>query len=317
MIDLRRYHNHKDRCSHASVDVSDSTIEKYLEYLQVERNASPRTVLAYRRALCDFKRFMGPNVRWRTRQPDNFRAFLRDCMQREWKRSYVRLTFAALRSFYQFLMEREGYKVNPIQEIQLPRLERTLPVSLSVSQIDELIRVPGWSQKQRQAPAWMPARDTAILELFYGTGLRLNELVALNIKDLDLVEETIRVMGKGQKERILPLGECALEAIKQYRALAHVDATGPLFISKLRKRIGSRSVWLMLKRRVEHTSIPVRMSPHRLRHSFATHLLDNGADLRSVQSLLGHENINSTQIYTHIATERLKKAYDEAHPRAG
>ena len=101
-------------------DVSDSTVEKYLEYLQVERNASPRTVLAYRRALCDFKRFMDPNVRWRTSQPDNFRAFLRDCMQREWKRSYVRLTFAALRSFYQFLIEREGYSINPIEHLQLP-----------------------------------------------------------------------------------------------------------------------------------------------------------------------------------------------------
>ena len=159
------------------------------------------------------------------------------------------------------------------------------------------------------------ARDTAILELFYATGLRLSELVALNIEDLDLIEETIRVMGKGQKERILPLCECAIEAIKQYRAVAHIEA-GPLFISKLRKRIGSRSVWLMLKRRAGQTSIPVRSSPHSLRHSFATHLLDNGADLRSVQSLLGHENINSTQIYTHITTERLKAAYDSAHPRA-
>jgi len=175
------------------VDVNDSTVEKYLEYLQVERNASPRTVLAYRRALCDFKRFMGPNVRWRTSQPDNFRAFLRDCMQREWKRSYVRLTFAALRSFYQFLIEREGYSINPIEQVQLPKAEKSLPVSLSVSQVDELIRVPNQSEKQRQAPAWMPARDTAILELFYGTGLRLSELVRLNVENLDLVEETIRV----------------------------------------------------------------------------------------------------------------------------
>ena len=316
MIDSRRYHNHSEHCSHRPVDVSDSTVERYLEYLQVERNASPHTVCAYRIALYKFKRFMGLNVRWRTSQPDNFRAFLRDCMQREWKRSYVRLTFAALRSLYQFLIEREGYTVNPIEEIQLPKLERTLPVSLSVSQIDELIRVPDWSQKQRQAPAWMPARDTAILELFYATGLRLSELVALNIEDLDLVEETLRVMGKGQKERILPLGECAIEAMKQYRALADVGDTGPLFISKLRKRIGTRSVWMMLKRRAGQTSIPVRSSPHSLRHSFATHLLDNGADLRSVQSLLGHENINSTQIYTHVTTERLKAAYDSAHPRA-
>ena len=299
------------------MELEDQTTQKYIRFLEVEQNASPHTVLAYRRALCDFKRFMGLNVRWRTTEPDNFRAFLSHCLKRKRKRSYIALIFAALRSLYNFLIEREGYTVNPIEEIQLPKLERTLSVSLSVSQIDELIRMPGRSQKQRQAPTWMPARDTAILELFYATGLRLSELVALNIEDLDLVEETIRVIGKGGKERILPLGECALEAIKQYRALANADDTGPLFISKLRKRIGSRSVWLMLKRRVRQTSIPVRSSPHSLRHSFATHLLDNGADLRSVQSLLGHENINSTQIYTHVTVERLKKAYDEAHPRAG
>jgi site-specific recombinase XerD len=296
------------------MELEDQTTQKYIRFLEVEQNASPHTVLAYRRALSDFKRFMGLNVRWRTTEPDNFRAFLSHCLKRKRKRSYIALIFAALRSFYNFLIEREGYTVNPIEEIQLPRLERTLPVSLSMAQVDELIRVPGRSQKQRQAPAWMPARDTAILELFYATGLRLSELVALNIADLDLVEETIRVMGKGGKERILPLSECALDAIKQYRALVHI-VDGPLFISKLRKRIGSRSVWLMLKRRVRQTSIPVRSSPHSLRHSFATHLLDNGADLRSVQSLLGHENINSTQIYTHITTERLKAAYDSAHPR--
>jgi integrase/recombinase XerC len=297
------------------MQLKDQTVENYLEYLQVERNASPHTVCAYRIALYKFKRFIGPNVRWRTGQPDNFRAFLRNCMQRKLKRSYIRLTFAALRSFYRFLVDREGYTVNPIEEIQLPTLEKTLPIVPSPAQVDELIRTPGRSMKQRQAPAWMPARDTAILELFYGTGLRLSELVALNVEDLDLVEETIRVTGKGQKERILPVGECALVAIKQYRELAHVEA-GPLFISKLRKRIGTRSVWLLVKRRVEHTSISGRMSPHSLRHSFASHLLDNGADLRSVQSLLGHENINSTQIYTHITPERLKKAYDSAHPRS-
>jgi integrase/recombinase XerC len=189
------------------MQLKDQTVENYLEYLQVERNASSHTVCAYRIALYNFKRFIGPNVRWRTGQPDNFRAFLRNCMQREWKRSYIRLTFAALRSFYRFLVDREGYAVNPIEEIQLPKLEKTLPIVPSPAQVDELIRTPGRSMKQRQAPAWMPARDTAILELFYGAGLRLSELVNLNIEDLDLVEETIRVMGKGQKERILPVGE--------------------------------------------------------------------------------------------------------------
>jgi site-specific recombinase XerD len=314
MIDCRRYHGQSERCSHRPVDVSDSTVEKYLEYLQVERNASPHTICAYRIALYKFKRFMGLNVRWRTSRPDNFKAFLRDCMQREWKRSYVRLTFAALRSFYQFLIEREGYSINPIEHFQLPKAEKSLPVSLSVSQVDELLSAPVRAKLPRQAAKWARERDTAILELLYGAGLRLSECAALDIEDLDTCLATVRVMGKGRKERILPLGEMALQAIKEYRQEAQVHS-GPLFISKLRKRISGRSIWVIVKTRVNQISIPFQISPHKLRHSFAGHLLDNGADLRSVQTLLGHASLNTTQLYTHITPERLKKAYDEAHPR--
>jgi integrase/recombinase XerC len=143
----------------------------------------------------------------------------------------------------------------------------------------------------------------------------LSELTALNVADLDTFSETVRVIGKGRKERIVPVGQIALNAIQQYRFAAGVSS-GPLFISKLRKRLSSRSIWLMLKKHLTQTSIQLRVSPHKLRHSFATHLLDNGADLRSVQTLLGHANLSTTQIYTHVTTERLKKAYDEAHPRA-
>jgi site-specific recombinase XerD len=161
----------------------------------------------------------------------------------------------------------------------------------------------------------MPRRDAAILEMFYSSGLRLSELASLDVADVDVYSETVRVVGKGRKERVVPVGAPALEAIQHYRRAAGVDA-GPLFISKVRKRIGVAAVWLMLKRYLRHTSIPLEVSPHKLRHSFATHLLDAGADLRSVQSLLGHSSLSTTQIYTHVTVERLRKAYEEAHPRA-
>jgi site-specific recombinase XerD len=153
------------------------------------------------------------------------------------------------------------------------------------------------------------------MEVFYSSGLRLAELASLNVSDLDLYTESVRVLGKGRKERVCPVGAPALQAVSRYRAAANVHH-GPLFLSKARRRISSRSIWLVLKRYLRHTSIPIAVSPHKLRHSFATHLLDNGADLRSVQALLGHASLSTTQIYTHVTTERLKKAYSEAHPRA-
>jgi site-specific recombinase XerD len=145
--------------------------------------------------------------------------------------------------------------------------------------------------------------------------LRLSELTALDVSDVDLYTESVRVLGKGRKERVCPVGMPALEAIQKYRAVAKVHG-GALFINKSRKRISARSVWLTLRRYLRQTSIPIVISPHKLRHSFATHLLDRGADLRSVQALLGHASLSTTQIYTHVTVERLKRAYDEAHPRA-
>jgi len=230
-------------------------------------------------------------------------------------RSYVRLTFAALRSFYKYLVEREGFRDNPLREVQLPKMEKKLPIVLSVSQVDELLTAPNKIERQSQAPVWAAARDAAMMELFYSSGLRLSELAALNVADVDTFSETVRVLGKGRKERIVPVGQLALKAVQQYRFEASVQS-GPLFLSKLRKRMSARSVWLMLKKHSSQTSIQLSVSPHKLRHSFATHLLDNGADLRSVQTLLGHANLSTTQIYTHVTMERVKKAYDDAHPRS-
>ncbi|MBV8377756.1 MAG: tyrosine recombinase XerC [Verrucomicrobia bacterium] len=292
----------------------DRLLERYLKYLDVERHASPRTVVAYRHALAKCKDFVG-KISWAKCQAQQFRTFLLDCMKKGMARSYIRLTFAALRSFYKYLVEREGFRANPLREVQLPKMEKKLPIVLSISQIDELLTAPNKFERYAQAPVWAAARDAAILELFYSSGLRLNELAVLNVADVDTFSETVRVLGKGRKERIVPVGQIALKAIQHYRSEANVHS-GPLFVSKLRKRLSARSIWLMLKKHLSQTSIQLHVSPHKLRHSFATHLLDNGADLRSVQTLLGHANLSTTQIYTHLTMERVKKAYDEAHPRS-
>jgi integrase/recombinase XerC len=293
----------------------DRLVDQFVTYLEVERSASPRTVIAYRHALEQFRAFRGGEVEWASATAVEFREFLLACMKQDMARSYVRLTFAALRSFYRFLMERAGLSANPLKEVSLPKLEKKLPVVLSVAQVEELLQQPAQVERKNQAPPWSASRNLAILELFYSSGLRLSELVALDVSDVDVYAESVRVLGKGRKERVVPVGDLALQAIQKYRQEAGVHA-GPLFISKLRKRLSARSVWLILKKYVAQTSIQFPLSPHKLRHSFATHLLENGADLRSVQTLLGHANLSTTQIYTHVTVERLKRAYDESHPRA-
>lgn len=293
---------------------TDPLAEAFFRWLEVERNVSPRTLVNYRHALTQFRRGV-PAPGWRELTSDDFRRYLFACGKRDLARPTIRLHFAALRTFYKFLNQRHGLRDNPLRAVQLPKLEKKLPVFLTAPQIEELLSAPLRVKKQAQAPVWMPARDAAILELFYSSGLRLAELVALDVKDVDDFSETVRVLGKGRKERVVPVGVPALEAIQRYRQAARVE-TGPLFLSKVRRRLAAANVWLAIQRYLQHTSIPVRISPHKLRHSFATHLLDAGADLRSVQALLGHASLSTTQIYTHVTTERLKKAYDQAHPRA-
>ena len=292
----------------------DPLAEEFLRYLEVERNVSPRTLIAYRQALDDFRAQKNARA-WRNCHADDFRDYLFELMKKSQARSYIRLQFSAFRTFYRFLVERKNFRKDPVRELQLPKPEKKLPLVLTRQQIDELLAAPLRTPKHRAAPAWMPLRDAAILELFYSSGLRLNELVSLNVADLDVYTESVRVLGKGRKERVCPVGAPALEAVSHYRSAAKVQ-TGPLFLNKSRCRISPRSIWLILKRYLRHTSIPIALSPHKLRHSFATHLLDSGADLRSVQALLGHASLSTTQIYTHVTVERLKKAYADAHPRA-
>ena len=287
----------------SALNKRDPLAEEFLRYLGVEKNASSRTLKAYRQALTAFR--AENKTPWKKCTVDDFRDYLFAIMKRGQARSYVRLQFSALRTLYQFLAARKGLRRNPVREVQLPKIEKKLPLVLTRPQIEELLAAPTRVAKNRAAPVWMPLRDVAIMELFYSSGLRLSELAALDVADVDLFTESIRVLGKGRKERVCPVGLPALEAISRYRATGNVHS-GPLFINKARRRISTRSIWLILKRYLRHTSIPISISPHKLRHSFATHLLDRGADLRSVQALLGHASLSTTQIYTHVTVERLK-----------
>jgi len=290
--------------------------EDFLVFLAVEKSASPRTTRNYREAMGAFRGSFGDAFPgWRNCSVDDFRGYLFSLMKQGLKRSTIRLRFSALRSFYKFLVHRRGLEASPVALVELPRPERSLPVVLNLSQIEELLALPLMLPLQKQTAPWIPVRDAAILELFYSCGLRISELTALDVPHVDFASETLRVVGKGSKERMVPIGSPALAALQRYRQLA-IITSGPLFLSKRRTRITQQAIDQLLKKYLKHSSIPFSISPHKLRHTFATHLLDAGADLRSVQELLGHSSLSTTQIYTHVTKERLRQAYNQAHPRA-
>lgn len=295
----------------------DALSIRFLEFMEAERNASPRTVEAYRRSLAQFRAWMGPRFTdWPACATADFRTWLYEALNQELKPATIRLRFAALRSFYVFLMRREGLQANPLENVALPKAGHSLPVHLNIHQMEELLSLPLRTPVDKKSPPWLPYRDAAILELFYSCGMRLSELVSLDADALREDEDCVRVLGKGRKVRIIPVGDYAREAIAKYREMAGVEPRGPLFLSRLRRRMTGRSIQLMLDKYLRCSDIPFHISPHKLRHTFATHMLDAGADLRSVQELLGHASLSTTQIYTHVTKSRLKEAYLKAHPRA-
>ncbi len=290
-----------------SSPAGDPLARDFLEFMNSERRSSERTLANYELALRQFREWRTPFEGWDKMTADDFRALLFDLMKKERGRATIRLQFAALRSFFKWLTRRQGWKTNPLLEVQLPKREKKLPVVLTVTQIEGMLNLPLTMEKSK--------RDAAILELFYSTGMRLSELVALNVADIDTYTETVRVFGKGSKERLCPVGGVALEAVQRYRAKAGVH-DGALFLSKLRRRITTQAVADVITKYWRASGLPVHLTPHKLRHSFATHLLNNGADLRSVQELLGHASLSTTQIYTHVSTQRMKEVYEKSHPRA-
>ncbi len=294
----------------------DDLSAAFLSFLEVERRCSPRTLENYRHALDEFRRRQPGFAKWDVLTADDFRRYLFEMMKRELGRATIRLHFAAMRSFFKWLTRRRGWKHNPLLDVQLPKQEKKLPVVLTLAQIEQMLELPmKLDPKIKRSAVWAPERDAAILELFYSTGMRLSELAALDVEDIDTISESVRVFGKGRKERMCPVGSHALIAIQRYRAKAGVHE-GALFLSKLKKRITTQAIGDVVDKYWAASGLPIHVTPHKLRHSFATHLLDAGADLRAVQELLGHASLSTTQIYTHVSTQRMKEVYQAAHPRA-
>jgi integrase/recombinase XerC len=311
--------------------VKDTWIKKFLEHLATDRGASAYTQRNYRQAMWEFHRWHQEERQhpptWDQLQRDDFRAYLRFLGRRNLSRAAIQLRFCALRTFYRFLIRRGELTTSPIKNLALPKLGKRLPKFLTPEQMAALLTAPvkllqavSGADSTREAAVFACRRDVAVLETIYSCGLRISELCGLTAQDIDWSERLVRVRGKGKKERLIPIGETALATIRDYWTLLPQAPAGgsPVFLATPRKRtsVSPRHLQLRLKKYLALAGLDPHLTPHKLRHSYATHLLDAGADLRSVQELLGHAHLVTTQVYTHLTTERLKRAYDAAHPRA-
>lgn len=296
----------------------ESAIVSFLRYLKNERNASELTIKSYREDLTIlngyFVETLGHSPPPASITPLELRGYVAALHDAGYAPASISRRLASLRSFFKFA-QREGLaNSNPAKPLRNPRKQRKLPHFLTSEEVGKLLAAPSKTQPMGQ-------RDAAMLETLYSAGLRVSELVGINLSDLDLEDGLVRVRGKGRKERLAPLGSYAVTAVERWlgRRTPHESEQhkgGALFLNKFGKRISTRSVARMLEKYLKQTDLDMRTSPHTLRHSFATHLLNGGADIRSVQELLGHKSLVTTQIYTHISTAGLKKAYEKAHPRA-
>jgi len=295
---------------------------RYINYLEVERNASPYTVRNYTTDLLGSERIKGFFTFLTERGIQSLnevdRALLRDylayLMEQGLAKASIARKLSAIRSFYRYLVREELLPVNPVQKTSSPKLDRRLPSFLTIEEITRLLEAPDVSTPQGQ-------RDRALLELLYASGPRVSELVKLNLEQVDLDTREIRVWGKGAKERMVLMGEPAAEALTTYLnqgrlALLGEKRTNALFLNRYGERLTARSVQNILQEYANMVGMDKRVHPHMLRHTFATHLLDGGADLRVVQELLGHASLSSTQIYTHVSKSQAKKVYLSAHPMA-
>ena len=308
----------------------DHSTEKFLAHLATERGASVYTQRNYRQALTEFsawheeERKQAPS--WTKFERDDFRAYLRYLGRNQLGRAAIQLRFCALRSFYKFLIRHGQVAVSPIKNLSLPKMGKRLPKFLTAQQMKDLLEAPlkllpnDTNHPKRAELLLASRRDVAVLETIYSCGLRISELCGLQAGDIEWNERLVRVRGKGKKERLIPIGETALNAVKAYWDLLPQQPSGiaPVFLANAGKRtpVSARLLQLRLKKHLATAGLDPNLTPHKLRHSYATHLLDAGADLRSVQELLGHAHLVTTQVYTHVTTERLKRAYDAAHPRA-
>lgn len=320
---------------------------EFLDYLNYEKHFSPHTAKCYGADLAQFGKFLADRPQQANAEEqfsmgeshqgvstavatdtavkldqqllavdvNTVRGYLSVLNEKQYSKSTIARKIATLRSFYKFLLKRGRISSNPVAAIRTPKQEKKLPRFLEYEEVKRLLDAPPMD-------TWLGSRDKAIMETLYSTGLRVSELVGLNMDDVDFLGEIVHVRGKGKKERISPIGTSALQAIQHYmefrnRRAQSNDNFDPkvLFVNKHGRRLSTRSVRRKMDKYLKIAGLDPSISPHTLRHSFATHMLNNGADLRSVQELLGHQSLSTTQIYTHLTTSRLKEVYENAHPR--
>ena len=327
------------------------TVQKFLDYLKYERRFSEHTAKCYGADLTQYGEFLVVGVsdgRGLDTEPispagqqgdsatavatqahtkvdelllsadtDTVRTYLAFLNEKQYSKATIARKLATLRSFYKFLVKRNELTSNPVVAVRTPKQEKKLPRFLDYEEVKKLLDTPPQDN-------WLGARDRAILETLYSTGIRVSELVALNMDDIDFLGEVVHVRGKGKKERITPIGSSALQVIQYYMEYRNKRAQNNtnfdskvLFVNKHGRRLSTRSVRRKMDKYLKMAGLDPAISPHTLRHSFATHMLNNGADLRSVQELLGHQSLSTTQIYTHLTTTKLKDVYENAHPRSG
>ncbi len=284
----------------------------------MERDYSPHTITAYSRDLEDFRKFLeGKGEKWEDVDIYEIREYLAGLREKGYQKNTQSRKIASLRSFFKFLARKGWIRENPFLLVATPKREKPLPRFVGVEEMEKILSLP--------FKGVLGERDRALLELLYSSGIRVSEAVGLNIQDVGLVEGYIKVRGKGKKERIVPIGEKALEALEKYLPLRqklltsfrkdiYVDEEA-LFLNRWGGRLTSRSVERIVDKYIRMAAVKSKVTPHTFRHSFATHLLERGADLRSVQELLGHASLSTTQVYTHLTPERIKTIYSSAHPR--
>jgi integrase/recombinase XerC len=296
-------------------------VTEYLAHLEKERDVSPHTVKAYGRDLEAFTQFCDRHYgdwSWNMVDRLGFRGFLGELERRGLARRSAARALSAVRSLYRYLQEHHGVPNNFARATKVPKLEKRLPTYLDREQTQRLF---DWAESRVGGDEFTPTRNLAILELFYSTGIRLSELCGINLEDLDLLSDQVKVRGKGRKERIVPVGSRAVLALRRYLNLRESAVARPrtdrraVFVSRVGRRLGPRRVQRIVHAMLEGIGTD-GLRVHSLRHTFATHMLDAGADLRAVQELLGHASLSTTQVYTHTSVERLKKVYNQAHPRA-
>ena len=293
-------------------------VEKFLNYLSVEKNSSALTVVNYRKDLNAFWSFITTKIQepsWLDITALDVRAYLAELNDKSYARRTIARRISALRSFYKYLVRENKLEASPMTKVKTPKLEKKLPVFLDQIEITELLEQPGTDP--------LGKRDSAILELLYATGCRVSELVGLTLERIDLANRFVLVLGKGNKERLVPIGHTCAKAVASYLPerqtimQAHgATSHDKLFVNSRGGPLTDRSVRRILDKYINMLAISKNVSPHTIRHTFATHLLENGADLRAVQELLGHANLSTTQIYTHVSTEHITSAYRKNHPRA-